>query len=213
MSDPIRIIDYGMGNLASVVNAFERLGVEARLSNDPREIAASRRLVLPGVGAFGDAVEEIDRRNLRRTILEAVRSGASLLGICLGMQLLFDASDENEDKQGLGLLPGRVRRLPGEVRVPHIGWNRLIDLTSAPIVAGVEPGDHLYFVHSYYVEPVPELVVAWVDYGVRFAAVAGSGKVWGIQPHPEKSQRTGETILRNFVGLSDAARLSGEICA
>ena len=213
MSDPILVIDYGMGNLASVFNAFTRLGVEARLSDHPLEIAAARRLVLPGVGAFGDAVEEIDRRALRKPILKAVRDGASLLGICLGMQLLFDASDENEGKQGLGLLPGRVRRLSGGVRVPHIGWNQIEDLRRAPIVKGLEAGEHLYFVHSYYVEPDPELVVAWVEYGVRFAAVAGAGKVWGVQPHPEKSQRAGETILRNFIGLSDAVRETGESCA
>ncbi|MEE9229619.1 MAG: imidazole glycerol phosphate synthase subunit HisH [Acidobacteriota bacterium] len=213
MIDPVLIVDYGMGNVASVLNAFTRLGVKARLSDRPQEISAARSLVLPGVGAFGEAVEEIDRRDLRKPIVGAVRGGASLLGICLGMQLLFDVSDENEGTQGLGLLHGRVRRLPGGVRVPHIGWNQIEDLRPAPILKGLEPGEHLYFVHSYYVEPLPELVVAWVDYGLRFAAVAGSGKVWGIQPHPEKSQRPGETILRNFIGLSDTGGKSGEICA
>jgi glutamine amidotransferase len=210
VSEPIVVVDYGMGNLASVCNAFERLGMDSCLSDRSQDIATARRLVLPGVGAFGDAVDEIDRRRLREPIVEAVQSGAALLGICLGMQLLFDESDENSAKRGLALLRGRVKRLPGRVRVPHVGWNRIESLERAPILSGMGAGDYLYFVHSYYVEPAPGLTAAWVEYGVRFAAVAGSGRIWGVQAHPEKSQRAGETILRNFRNLDTSARTQGD---
>ena len=161
MIDPVLIVDYGMGNVASVLNAFTRLGVKARLSDRPQEISAARSLVLPGVGAFGEAVEEIDRRDLRKPIVGAVRGGASLLGICLGMQLLFDVSDENEGKQGLGLLHGRVRRLPGGVRVPHIGWNQIEDLRPAPILEGLGA--------AVVGSPFPD--VAWITYSAAFAII------------------------------------------
>ncbi|MEE9219058.1 MAG: imidazole glycerol phosphate synthase subunit HisH [Acidobacteriota bacterium] len=206
MSASIVVVDYGMGNVASVLNAFARLGTPARLSALPEEIAAARQLVLPGVGAFGDAAAEIDRRGLRQAILEAVRNGATLLGICLGMQLLFERSEENPDSRGLALLEGHVRRLPAHVRVPHIGWNCLEQVSAVPLLAGLRPGDYLYFVHSFYAEPAGGQAAACVKYGIRFAAVAGDGRIWGVQPHPEKSQRVGETLLRNFVALQPEVR-------
>jgi glutamine amidotransferase len=195
------VVDYGMGNLASVLDAFERLGAPARLSAGADEVASARRLILPGVGAFGDAVAEIDRRALRGAILAAVRRGAPLLGICLGMQLLFEGSEESPRARGLGLLPGRVRRLGPGVRVPHVGWNSLDQVAPVPLLRGVSAGDHLYFVHSYVCDPAAEDAAAWFEYGGRCVAVAGRGRVWGVQAHPEKSQRCGETILRNFLEL------------
>jgi glutamine amidotransferase len=195
------VVDYGMGNLASVLDAFERLGAPARLSAEPDEVAAAVRLVLPGVGAFGDAVAEIDRRSLRRPIAEAARRGSPLLGICLGMQLLFEGSEEQAGARGLGLLRGRVRRLGAGVRVPHVGWNSLEEVREVPLLQGVSAGEHLYFVHSYVCDPLEEDGAAWFDYGGRCAAVAGRGNVWGVQAHPEKSQRCGERILKNFLGL------------
>jgi glutamine amidotransferase len=195
------VVDYGMGNLASVLDAFERLGAPARLSADPGEVSAARRLVLPGVGAFGDAVAEIDRRRLREPIAASVRRGTPLLGICLGMQLLFDCSEESPEARGLAVLRGRVRRFGAGVRVPHVGWNSLDEIRPVPLLRGVQAGDYLYFVHSYVCEPAEEDGAAWFEYGGRCAAVAGRGNVWGVQAHPEKSQRSGETILRNFLEL------------
>jgi glutamine amidotransferase len=206
VSAEIVVVDYGMGNLASVRNAFERLGAPVRLTSAPAEVAAAARLVLPGVGAFGHAVEEIDRRGLRQAIVEAAGGGAPVLGICLGMQLLFDESDESPGARGLGLVSGRVRRLPAGVRVPHVGWNRLEDVRPVPLLAGVSAGEYLYFVHSYHAEPEAEQTAAWAEHGARFVAVAGRGNVWGVQAHPEKSQRTGETILRNFLGLEPGGK-------
>lgn len=208
MSAGVQVVDYGMGNLASVLNAFARLGIPARLAGDPAEVAAAERLVLPGVGAFGDAVAEIDRRGLRDPILGAARAGVPVLGLCLGMQLLFEGSEESPGARGLGLLAGAVRRLGGGVRVPHVGWNRLEDVRPVPLLAGVRSGEYLYFVHSYHCAAADPLAAAWFEYGGRCAAVAGSGSVWGVQAHPEKSQRTGEAILRNFAALG-APRAAG----
>lgn len=202
MSAEVLVVDYGMGNLASVLNAFARLGCAARLSSDPAGVDTAERIVIPGVGAFGDAVGEIDRRGLREPLRRAAAAGTPILGICLGMQLLFEDSDESPGARGLGLLPGRVVRLPESVRVPHVGWNRLQGVAPVPILAGVAEGDYLYFVHSYHCIPEGNLATAWFEYGARCAAVAGRESVWGVQAHPEKSQRAGELILRNLAGLA-----------
>jgi glutamine amidotransferase len=210
VSDVTLIVDYGMGNLASVLDAFERLGASARLTSVPAEVAGASRLVLPGVGAFGDAVAEIDRRGLREPIAAAARRGTPLLGICLGMQLLFESSEESPGARGLGLLRGRVRLFGAGVRVPHVGWNSLDEVGAVPLLAGVEAGDYLYFVHSYVCEPAGGEGAAWFEYGGRCAAVAGRANVWGVQAHPEKSQRSGETILRNFLRLPAARAASAD---
>ncbi len=202
MSSPVLVVDYGMGNLASVLNAFARLGCAAHLSSEAAAVQAADRIVIPGVGAFGDAVAEIDRRGLREPLRRAAAAGTPILGICLGMQLLFEDSDESPGARGLGLLPGRVVRLPEGVRVPHVGWNRLQGVAAVPMLASVQEGDYLYFVHSYHCLPGAELGAAWFEYGARCAAVAGRALVWGVQAHPEKSQRTGESILRNFAALA-----------
>jgi len=203
---PVVVVDYGMGNLASVMNAFARLGQPACLSGETEVIAGAARLVIPGVGAFGDAVAEIDRRGLRQPLLDAARRGVPILGLCLGMQLLLEESDESPGARGLGLLPGRVRRLSPGMRIPHVGWNRLEGVRDVALLEGVREGDYLYFVHSYHCEIEDSLAAAWVEYGLRTVAVAGRERIWGVQAHPEKSQVTGDRILRNFAGLAAAAR-------
>jgi glutamine amidotransferase len=201
----ITIVDYGVGNLRSVQKALERVGATAVVSDDPDALEAARGVVLPGVGAFGDGMAELRRRGLVEPLRRWAAAGRPLLGICLGMQLLFDSSEEMGDHQGLGLLPGRVVRFPpGDLKVPHVGWNQLRLAGSSsqgkdPLLAGIADGAYAYFVHSYYAEPAePGDVLATTDYGLSFAAVVGRGRVWGAQFHPEKSQEVGLQLLSNF---------------
>jgi len=198
----ITIIDYGMGNLRSVQKAFERVGAQAVVINNPEALQDADALVLPGVGAFGDAMTNLRAAGLVGPILSAVGEGKPLLGICLGMQLLFEESEEMGCHQGLSLLPGRVRRFAEGLKVPHIGWNQIHIRRPCPLLTGVRDGSFAYFVHSYYADPAEEeIVVAVTDYGPGFASVVAQGRVFGIQFHPEKSQDVGLRILRNFVSL------------
>lgn len=198
----ITIIDYGMGNLRSVQKAFERVGAQAVVINNPEALQDADALVLPGVGAFGDAMTNLHAAGLVGPILSAVGEGKPLLGICLGMQLLFEESEEMGCHQGLSLLPGRVRRFAEGLKVPHIGWNQIHIRRPCPLLTGVRDGSFAYFVHSYYADPAEEeIVVAVTDYGPGFASVVAQGRVFGIQFHPEKSQDVGLRILRNFVSL------------
>jgi glutamine amidotransferase len=202
----IVILDYGVGNLKSVHKALERIGAEAAVSSDPASLDAACGVVLPGVGAFGDAMLNLSRRGLVEPLLHQVNRGKPLLGICLGMQLLFDESEEMGRHQGLGLLPGNVVRLPdGTLTVPHVGWNQLRLASSAstsPIIAGIPDGACAYFVHSYYVVPQePGDVAATTGYGPEFASVVRRGSIWGAQFHPEKSQEVGLALLENYVRL------------
>ncbi|NPV26152.1 MAG: imidazole glycerol phosphate synthase subunit HisH [Firmicutes bacterium] len=205
----IAIIDYGMGNLRSVHKAFEKLGFPARVTNEADEIRSARGVVLPGVGAFGDAMKNLKREGLLEPILEAVTQGKPFLGICLGMQLLFSGSEENGWHEGLNLLPGIVQRLPAGLKVPHMGWNQLDIQRDNPIVAGIPQASAFYFVHSYYV-PAKEqdFIVAITDYGVPIAAVVSQGNVFGLQFHPEKSSRLGLSLLKNFGGMVQSDRNS-----
>lgn len=203
----IAIIDYGMGNLHSVSKAVERLGYEAVVSSDAAVIMEADGTILPGVGAFGDAMA-----NLRATGLDAVTrdyaaSGKPLLGICLGMQLLFGESEEHGRHEGLGLLPGRVVRFEGSYKVPHMGWNELSFLQQeSPLLAGLAPG-HVYFVHSYHALPERrEDLLAVTDYYQQVAAIVGRGSLFGMQFHPEKSGELGMQLLERFVRLTRAAR-------
>jgi glutamine amidotransferase len=195
----IAIVDYGIGNLGSVTKAFRHAGASCVLTGEPELLRRAGLLVLPGDGAFGAAMAELTRRELLPVLLEAVHAGTPLLGICIGMQLLFEESEEHGRHAGLGLLPGRVRRLPGPLPVPHMGWNRLHLRQAHPLFEGVAPGSHVYFVHSYYCDAPADLVLASTDYGVDLAAVVGRGNVLGVQFHPEKSQQVGLRMVANVV--------------
>jgi glutamine amidotransferase len=199
----VAIIDYGMGNLRNVQKAFEHIGVAARISSRAAEITHVDGLVLPGVGAFGDAMVNLRAGGWVEAIRQVVSDGVPLLGICLGLQLLFEESEEMGIHRGLGVLPGRVVRFGNQLKVPHIGWNQLEfpggESHCHVLLEGIPDGSYAYFVHSYYVEPAdPTCVLAITDYGIRFASVVGQGKVFGAQPHPEKSQKVGLRLLRNF---------------
>jgi imidazole glycerol-phosphate synthase subunit HisH len=200
----IAIIDYGMGNLRSVQKGFEKVGHQAVVTSDPAQVAAAEKVVLPGVGAFEDAIGELRRLGLVRPVLEAVDSGKPFLGICLGLQLLFDVSYENGRHEGLGVLPGEVLRfdLPKGYSVPHMGWNQLAVRRPAPLLNGLTDGTYVYFVHSYYVAPKNAQVVATeTDYGGRFCSMIWRDNVFATQFHPEKSQSDGLRMLKNFAEL------------
>jgi glutamine amidotransferase len=202
----IGIADYGIGNLGSVSKAFRGAGAEVQLTGDPDELRRADALVLPGDGAFAATMEEVERRGLVPVLREAVAAGKPLLGICIGMQLLFEESEEHGVHRGLGFLPGRVRRFDGELPVPHMGWNALHARQTHPILEGVPEGAYVYFVHSYYCDAPADVVVASSDYGREFAAVVGKGSVLGVQFHPEKSQQVGLRMVAGFVAIADAAR-------
>lgn len=200
---PVTIVDYGMGNLRSVQNAISAVGGDPRLSADPEEVRRSSKLILPGVGAFGDAMVNLRSSGLDRAVLDAVANEVPLLGLCLGLQLLFSESEEFGRHDGLALIPGKVRRFstPG-LHVPHVGWNQLESLSMDPLLEGILDGTYFYFVHSYLVEPEDrENVLAWTSYGGRFCSVARRRGVWGAQFHPEKSQHAGRRLLANFLAL------------
>jgi glutamine amidotransferase len=202
----IAIADYGIGNLGSVTKGFRRAGAEVLLTGDLEALRRADALVLPGDGAFAATMAEVERRGLVPILREAVEKGKPLLGICIGMQLLFEESEEHGRHRGLGLLPGRVVRFGGDLPVPHMGWNRLRVLRPHPVLDGVPDGAHVYFVHSYHCEAPEDVVIATSDYGRDFAAVVGKGSVLGVQFHPEKSQEIGLRMVEGFVRLVDAAR-------
>jgi len=201
----IAVVDYGIGNLGSVTKGFRRAGAEVVLTGDPAVLRQAEALVLPGDGAFGAAMAEIEGRGLVPVLREAILRGTPLVGICIGMQLLFEESEEHGRHRGLGVLPGRVRRFDGELPVPHMGWNTLRARRPHPVLDGVEDGAHVYFVHSYYCDAPDEVVVASSDYGREFPAIVGRDHVLGLQFHPEKSQAVGLRIAANVV-RSVAAR-------
>jgi len=197
----IALVDYGIGNLRSVEKALQAVGAEVRLTSDPDEILSASRVILPGVGAFGDGMAGLRQRGLESALKIVAARGVPLLGICLGMQLLFEESDEIGRHQGLGLLPGRVRRFPrAGWKVPQTGWNQLQIERPSPLLTGLQSGDYAYFNHSYYCEPAdPTDILASTDYILQYASVVGRNNLFGVQFHPEKSQSVGLQILRNFV--------------
>jgi imidazole glycerol-phosphate synthase subunit HisH len=200
----IAIIDYQMGNLRSVQKAFEKVGHRATITSDPAELSAADKIVLPGVGAFGDAIAELRRRELVRPIRETIESGKPFLGICLGLQLLFDVGYEGGEFEGLGVLRGKVVRfeLPPPLKVPHMGWNRGTIKHRAPLLEGIAEGAFFYFVHSYYVVPEDaRLVAIQTEYGHPFCATVWRDNLFATQFHPEKSQADGLRILKNFAEL------------
>ena len=201
----IAIIDYGMGNLRSVEKAFERAGHAATITNDAAVLADASKLVLPGVGAFRDAIAALESRRLVEPIRAAIAAGKPFLGICLGLQLLFDRSCEDGEHQGLGVVSGDVVRfdVPPGYKVPHMGWNQLQFRSRPPIFAGIDEGEHFYFVHSYYVVPRDESVVATqTDYAQPFCSSIWRDNLFATQFHPEKSQDAGLRVLKNFAELA-----------
>lgn len=207
----VAIIDYQMGNLRSVQKGFEKVGHRAIITSDARELATAERIVLPGVGAFGDAMAELQRRDLVSPIRDAIDSGKPFLGICLGLQLLFDVGYEGGQFEGLGILRGKVVRfdVPRELKVPHMGWNRGAIVRRAPVLEGIADGTFFYFVHSYYVVPEDRGVVAIeTEYGHPFCAAVWRDNLVATQFHPEKSQAAGLKLLANFAALP-AGQTSG----
>lgn len=203
------IVDYGMGNLRSVQKALKRVGAHALVSSDPARVASADRLVLPGVGAFADAMDELRHRNLIDPLREFLQTERPFLGICLGLQLLFDESEEGQEdgggsRAGLGVIPGRVVRFPrsDDHKVPHMGWNQVDARQRSPLMVGMEQSSWFYFVHSYYVVPEQEQDV-WLTcrYIVPFCAAIRRGPIHATQFHPEKSQRVGLKLLENFMTL------------
>lgn len=198
----IAIIDYGMGNLRSVQKAFEYVGAEVVVTAHREAIEAASAVVLPGVGAFGKAMSNLERAGLGDVIRQVIAQGRPFLGICLGLQLLFEESDEMGQHRGLGVFGGQVKRFEVGLKVPQIGWNQIHIQQASPLLDGVADGSYAYFVHSCYVAPSnPEMVLATTDYEIDFASIIGQDNVFGIQFHPEKSQAVGLRILRNFTAL------------
>jgi glutamine amidotransferase len=199
------IVDLGVGNLGNLARALTRVGAQPEVTDDPARIAGSRLLLLPGVGAFRPPREAL-RGEREAALRAALAAGAWLLGICVGYQLLFATGEEFGETDGLGLLPGRVTRLPETVPLPHIGWNRLRELAPHPLLAGLDEGEYTYFVHSYAPEGVDAVsTLAVARHGRTFAAVAGRGRVLGAQFHPEKSGDAGLRLLGNFLELARCA--------
>ncbi|OGP52612.1 MAG: imidazole glycerol phosphate synthase, glutamine amidotransferase subunit [Deltaproteobacteria bacterium RBG_13_52_11] len=209
----IAIVDYGMGNLRSVHKALEQVGLEARVTSDPREVANASEVVLPGVGAFKDCMRNLEEFNLLEPVIRSIEAGKPFLGICLGLQLLFEESDEFGTHRGMGVLPGRVTRFPEGIQdpetsqlypIPHMGWNTVEIKRETPLFAGIENNSFFYFVHSYY--PIPQSlddIVAVTPYGIEFACAVQQGNIYAVQFHPEKSQEKGLRLLRNFGRIKD----------
>jgi glutamine amidotransferase len=197
----IAVLDYGIGNLRSAEKALQHVGADAELTCDPRAIARAAGVVLPGVGAFGACMRALRAAGLEQLAGDAAGDGRPFLGVCIGMQMLFEGSDEAGGVAGLGVVPGRVTRLPASVRLPQIGWNTVETTPASAMFAGIADPPWLYFVHSFVPDPADDgIVTAWCEYGRRFAAAIEHGSVWATQFHPEKSGTTGLALLANFVG-------------
>ena len=200
----IAIIDYGVGNLRSLEKAFAATGRQAVVSNDADVLSEAKALVLPGVGAFGACMKALSERGFDRLVVERVAEGTPLLGVCVGMQLLFEESEEFGRTPGLGLLSGRVQRFKGDFPVPHVGWNQVHQTRAHPLMSGIDDNSFFYFVHSYYCgADEPNVVLGETDYIRKYASIVAQGNVAGVQFHPEKSQANGLKLLSNFAQLSD----------
>lgn len=195
----IAIVDYGMGNLRSVQKGFEKVGFEAIVTSDPKVIRDAFAVVLPGVGAFGAAMERLKRSGLLEEIVCGIEAGKPYLGICLGLQLLFTESEEGGRYKGMDLIKGKVVRFKGDLKVPHMGWNRIRIVKPNPLLEGIPDGSYFYFVHSYYVLPDDfSVVAATTEYGLEFASMVWLDNLFATQFHPEKSQKLGLKMLENF---------------
>jgi glutamine amidotransferase len=201
----IAIVDYGVGNLRSVEKAFAAVGAQALVTGNAETIRAAEKIVLPGVGAFGECARQLRASRLDHLVIEAAAQNRPVLGLCVGLQLMFDEGHEFGVHQGLGLMRGRVVRFPENgPHVPQIGWNQIENLRSHPLLAGLSEGDYFYFVHSYYVAAADENdVIAETEYGIRYPSICARGSVAGVQFHPEKSQAAGLRLLANFAALTN----------
>ena len=208
----IGIVDYNMGNLASVINAFTKVGADATLESDPAKLQQYDKLILPGVGAFGDAMKHLKENDMDEAVKNFAASGKPLLGICLGMQLLFESSEEFGTTEGLGLIPGKVvafdeSKFDHPLKVPHMGWNELFQKpvganpSICPLFEGLDKDFYLYFVHSYHAVCEDKYAIGKTHYGYEFVSAVQNGNIYGIQPHPEKSHDNGLKIIENFVKL------------
>jgi len=202
----IGIVDYNMGNLASVINAFKRVGVKIEVQSDPSKLDQYEKLILPGVGAFGDAMEHLRSNGMEEAVKAFAASGKPLMGICLGMQLLFESSEEFGPNVGLGLIPGKVVAFDEAAfdhpkKVPHMGWNELFVQKETPIFKGLPKAFYLYFVHSYHAVCDDKYAIGKTYYGYPFVSAVRNGNIYGIQPHPEKSHENGLKIIENFIKL------------
>ncbi len=199
----ITVIDYGAGNLRSVEKALLFLGEQVKVTSDAKEVLRADKIILPGVGAFGDAMQKLNEKRLSDTIREAFEKGIPLLGICLGLHLLFEGSDETPDVSGLSILKGRILRIPDEngLKVPHVGWNSLKIEKDAALFRDIPNGSYMYFVHSYYLKTEEDIVAATTDYGVEIHASIQKKNLFACQFHPEKSGEAGLRLLQNFANL------------
>jgi len=197
----ITIIDYGMGNLRSIENAFKRLGARVKITDKPKDIEKAKRLVFPGVGNFGQAIKNLKKRKLISAIKNSLQKNVPFLGICLGLQLLFEKSDEAPKEKGLGIFKGKVLKFK-KIKVPQIGWNHVRIQKKTRLLKGIPDKSFCYFVHSFYVKPLDKkIIVAETDYGIDFCSVIESKNIFGVQFHPEKSGKVGLKILKNFIEI------------
>jgi glutamine amidotransferase len=199
----IAVVDYGMGNLKSVTNAFRKLGTQIVVTRDRETIGRASAVVLPGVGAFGKCIENLKAFDLFDFLKDEIGAGKRYLGICLGLQILLESSEESEGVAGMGLVRGRVVRFRTELKVPHMGWNSVEIVKRSKIFNGIETGNYFYFVHSYYPEPEEEVAATKTEYGIGFTSSIEKENIFACQYHPEKSQEIGLTLLRNFVALCE----------
>lgn len=202
------IADYGRGNLRSLKNALDRIGMETEISSSPQKIMRADSLIIPGVGAFADAMDAMDAAGLTQVIKDFAKSGKYVLGICLGMQLLYEKGYEYGEREGLGLIKGSIRYLDIEEKVPHMGWNDLkFEKDSDPVLRKIKEGEYVYFVHSYYADSDGSEIVAFAEYGKKIPAIVRQGSIYGMQFHPEKSGDTGERLLEAYRDMVEKRRL------
>jgi len=202
----IGIVDYNMGNLASVINAFEIQGAKIAVESDPSKLQNYEKLILPGVGAYGDAMEHLQENGMDEAVKAYAQTGKPLLGICLGMQLLFESSEEFGETDGLGLIPGKVvafdeSKFDHPLKVPHMGWNEMFKQNDIPLLNGLDKEFYLYFVHSFHVVCDDKYAIGKTYYGYEFVSAVNKDNIYGIQPHPEKSHENGLKIIENFINL------------